>query len=1039
MKTKIIYLFLICLLMISISSWADSFENNALDLIQKYKNLQPAPVHNETGNWNNIMHSNRVDPMVNCMPYYYSWVGREITIWGNVHWGDDETGTYEWDVDGTIYSGTVTDARYIAVSHTFNTGGLKTATLTVTDGLGNIDVDQVSINVIPIVDKQQRINAAIEDGLRWLYLNQYATGYWYTTGEYGVGTTGLAVLAFEENGHHGNNDLDEDIYAETVQLGLDWIVNSNGTTIAIGTQPAGDPDTDGDGIGVYFSGSVYANGIACLAVAAGDQPDKIIETGALAGMTYYEAMEDAMNGIAWNQTDDPSAGRGGWRYNTYYDNYGSSDNSAVQWPVLALHAIEENTNDLPFHDPIIAPSWVADELQLWLEYSVCDNGSFGYTYGNYWPNNAKTVSGMASHYYLETAQTADVIQNALDYLDIHWTDPSYDGSWYAEMFYGNYYALYGLKKAMEFYDITTFGTGPRDWYEDVSDYLLDDPSYGQYVDGNWPNGANWFTFTHGTTAVSVLVLTRGVVTLQPVAVIRSSSLPQPTDTPITFSGQESYHQDIEEFITTWEWDFDASDGIDWDNPDDVGDFVTHQYADEGTYEVTLRVTGSDDVTDTDTHFTTVDNGVNHAPIADPGGPYAATVGETITLDGSNSYDPDDGDFITAYSWDTNGDGVYGDADTETTDVVYDQEYSGLIGLRVWDNFDASSDSTAPIYVTLWTSNLDLEITENGVTTTTQGDNVTIEAQIYCYSENGSTADEFVVRFYEDDPSIFVNPIGEFTLGPMSNGDIETVSLDWTIPDLDIHSVYIRVDADEEIEEYDEENNEVILFFAPEVWPGDTDNNGVVDEYDIEPIGVYWRDQGNPRIATSFEWTGHAYPGGWDDQAAAYSDCNGDGSVNITDVLGLLVNWNETHTTAYALPPLVVDYNEYKDNYLMIYNSLGDSEIEIKIKNHIELLLDMPITEEKWKNHLFANYPNPFNPTTSISYSLAEEGDVHISIYNVKGQLIKELVNDHQDAGEHSVIWNGDDNYDKRVSSGIYFYKLQSAGKLIDTRKMVLLK
>ncbi|MCK4653419.1 MAG: T9SS type A sorting domain-containing protein, partial [Candidatus Cloacimonetes bacterium] len=85
-----------------------------------------------------------------------------------------------------------------------------------------------------------------------------------------------------------------------------------------------------------------------------------------------------------------------------------------------------------------------------------------------------------------------------------------------------------------------------------------------------------------------------------------------------------------------------------------------------------------------------------------------------------------------------------------------------------------------------------------------------------------------------------------------------------------------------------------------------------------------------------------------------------------------------------------------------------------------------------------NYPNPFNPETTISYELSENGKVNLSIYNIKGQKVNTLVNEVLPAGEHSAIWNGNDSNGNRVGSGIYFYKLR-AGDYREVRKMVLLK
>ncbi len=88
--------------------------------------------------------------------------------------------------------------------------------------------------------------------------------------------------------------------------------------------------------------------------------------------------------------------------------------------------------------------------------------------------------------------------------------------------------------------------------------------------------------------------------------------------------------------------------------------------------------------------------------------------------------------------------------------------------------------------------------------------------------------------------------------------------------------------------------------------------------------------------------------------------------------------------------------------------------------------------------LAQNYPNPFNPETNIEFSLLNKGNVELSVYNIRGQKVKTLVNEAYSAGTHKVVWNGKDDQDKSVSSGIYFYRLESDGKKL-TRKMLLLK
>jgi hypothetical protein len=88
--------------------------------------------------------------------------------------------------------------------------------------------------------------------------------------------------------------------------------------------------------------------------------------------------------------------------------------------------------------------------------------------------------------------------------------------------------------------------------------------------------------------------------------------------------------------------------------------------------------------------------------------------------------------------------------------------------------------------------------------------------------------------------------------------------------------------------------------------------------------------------------------------------------------------------------------------------------------------------------LLQNYPNPFNPTTSIRYELPANSYVELVIYNVQGQVVRELVNGWQKAQRYVVEWDGKNTQGKSVASGIYFYRIK-AGEFVNTKKMVLLR
>ncbi|NOY60606.1 MAG: T9SS type A sorting domain-containing protein [Calditrichaeota bacterium] len=100
---------------------------------------------------------------------------------------------------------------------------------------------------------------------------------------------------------------------------------------------------------------------------------------------------------------------------------------------------------------------------------------------------------------------------------------------------------------------------------------------------------------------------------------------------------------------------------------------------------------------------------------------------------------------------------------------------------------------------------------------------------------------------------------------------------------------------------------------------------------------------------------------------------------------------------------------------------------------ISIFVEKPVSFE-----LSQNYPNPFNALTQIRYQLPEQSVLSIKIYNILGQEVRTLVDGVKEAGYHTVIWNGLDNFNRPVSSGIYYYRFKTA-TFVQTRKMVFLK
>ncbi len=93
---------------------------------------------------------------------------------------------------------------------------------------------------------------------------------------------------------------------------------------------------------------------------------------------------------------------------------------------------------------------------------------------------------------------------------------------------------------------------------------------------------------------------------------------------------------------------------------------------------------------------------------------------------------------------------------------------------------------------------------------------------------------------------------------------------------------------------------------------------------------------------------------------------------------------------------------------------------------------------QYRSCLNAVFPNPFNPSVRVSYSLEKDGHAHLELFDIKGRHVRELVNGTQIAGPHEIEWNGCNDRGERLASGVYFLRFQ-AGDVVEEEKLVLLK
>jgi hypothetical protein len=621
----------------------------------------------------------------------------------------------------------------VEIDHTYNgvEGTPFTARLLVSD-VDNTFADHVADNYLVKIAEDKldsEVNIAIDNGLWYLYksgggatstlrsLDNSPIMVW-SYGSFYASPTASAVQAFEINGHKETGNINEDPYAEAVKHGLNFLFNgyfSNSSMLmtqarSIGVQHGDDPDTNGNGIGIevkdYGYRPVYEGGMVMDAIIASGTPNADSGRdydGDGTNETYREVLQDMMDQYAWGQCDQVSNGliQGGWRYN--WNDW--PDNSAAQWAAIGMIPAQES----PWNCTV--PQWVKDYNDNWLDYShyQWNNvdgqniwGGFGYT-GPSW-GYALTPSGMVQLDLVE-AETSDPRWVRTErWLADNWTTGQ---NWLGQ---NNLYAYYAFAKAMRLAKpspVVTFSSNNFDWYrgskskQGLADHVADRLISHHYWDYYGPNLS---------TAWAVIILKPVLFAEAPIACFDANPNPNYPDVEINFDPGCSDHseqgKDIDN-ITTFEWDWD-NDGI-FDELTNSPAIVTSSFACETipcTYPVTLKVTDDSDPARTATYIKNIEiTYPPHPPVATMLSPYMVSFceGDTLLLDGSGSYDPNEGeheggcstcpyDKIIAWNWDLTGapfdyadeSGDIIDLGTDFTTYFPEANFYN-IGLQVTDN------------------------------------------------------------------------------------------------------------------------------------------------------------------------------------------------------------------------------------------------------------------------------------------------------------------------------------------------------------------
>lgn len=229
--------------------------------------------------------------------------------------------------------------------------------------------------------------------------------------------------------------------------------------------------------------------------------------------------------------------------------------------------------------------------------------------------------------------------------------------------------------------------------------------------------------------------------------------------------------------------------------------------------------------------------------------------------------------------------------------------------------------------------------------------------------------------------------------------------------------------------------------GPGVYPGDANNDGLVNEADILPLGLYWKQFGPPRH--------NPRPGfvlqparAWNPRRATYADADGNGIVDSADICPIAEFFDEQIGSP---KPAVDAWLEEAANWpVEIINGLlgalqtcpGEGQGRAILSHFLENARGSAFIPVDYA--LSQNYPNPFNPTTVIEYALKDGAEVRLEIFDILGRRIRLLESGFRPAGRHAVTWDSRDDQGNPIASGVYFYRLTTP-HFHFARKMTLLK
>ncbi|NOQ37295.1 hypothetical protein GQ472_00275 [archaeon] len=393
------------------------------------------------------------------------------------------------------------------------------------------------------------INNSIMMGLEWLANDQEGDGSW--PDYYGdEATTGLALLKLCEYAkEQGLDPYDPDyIYSSNVTAGLNYLYSRMSVVdLSLQNHTAGasgmidDPDSNGNGVGIYMSGyNSYTTGIGLSALSVCGLPERVVNAPntVVDGMTQAQIAQDMVDWLAYAQSDynydytgDNDCGEGGWYYWALDNSNTVPDNSNTGYAVLGLSYAEDFGSTVP--------QWVKTELNAFIgciqdpvNGDENDGGSWYRNIGDtgifIGTNILKTGNLIFEMAFVGDAPDAQRVTDATDYLARHWDDASGNNQppgWKGDP--AQYQAMFTAMKGLEYMGIDTFDS--IDWYQNFSDVIVAQ----QEADGSWISSSEGRGNPTIITTWALLTLEKSSPETPMISVfvdIKPSSCPNPINT-----------------------------------------------------------------------------------------------------------------------------------------------------------------------------------------------------------------------------------------------------------------------------------------------------------------------------------------------------------------------------------------------------------------------------------------------------------------------------------------------------------------------------